>query len=142
MYELFTKEPLFPGKTEIEQIHLIMQDLGLPNIDKWPAYNKLPAVQKFTFKGPPVCQLGKKIKNSRLDLSDTGIHLLLQMLEYNPENRISAADALEHPWFTEAPLPTPKHLMPKFASGHEYAALKRKREEKAYEPQSKFAKYK
>lgn len=38
-------------------------------------------------------------------LSEAGVDLLNQMLTYDPEKRISARAALEHPWLSEAPLP-------------------------------------
>jgi serine/threonine protein kinase len=35
------------------------------------------------------------------NLDDNGIDLLKKLLEYDPEKRISAADALEHPFFKD-----------------------------------------
>lgn len=34
-----------------------------------------------------------------------GFHLFERLLRYDPEQRISAADALSHSWFREDPLP-------------------------------------
>lgn len=40
-------------------------------------------------------------------LSEVGLDLLNQMLKYDPKKRISAEEALKHPWFTlEDPLPS------------------------------------
>eukprot|EP00976_Prorocentrum_cordatum_P032230 655372-Prorocentrum_minimum.AAC.3 len=41
-------------------------------------------------------------------LSDLGFDLLNKLLTYDPEARISAQDALDHPWFEEHPLPKAK----------------------------------
>lgn len=50
-------------------------------------------------------------------LSPLGLDLLASLLELCPAKRISAADALKHPWFDESPLPTPEWLMPSFPQG-------------------------
>ena len=34
-----------------------------------------------------------------------GFHLFERLLRYDPEQRISASDALSHSWFHEDPLP-------------------------------------
>lgn len=49
-------------------------------------------------------------------LSDAGFDLLSRMLALNPAKRITAKEALEHPWFAEGPLPAPKSIMPTFPS--------------------------
>ena len=38
--------------------------------------------------------------------SESGFALLLQMLEYNPLQRVTAEVALNHPYFTEEPRPS------------------------------------
>jgi negative regulator of PHO system len=38
---------------------------------------------------------------SVLQIDPTGIDLLQRMLQLRPELRISAADALDHPWFSD-----------------------------------------
>ena len=38
-------------------------------------------------------------------LSDLGLDLLQKLMTYDPAKRISAEEALKHPWFKEAPLP-------------------------------------
>ena len=47
-------------------------------------------------------------------LSTLGFDLLSRLLAYDPSKRISAADALKHPWFEENPRPKPTALMPTF----------------------------
>ncbi len=48
-------------------------------------------------------------------LTEAGFDLLSQLLAYDPAKRISAADALNHRWFKETPLPQKQELMPTFA---------------------------
>lgn len=52
-------------------------------------------------------------------LSDLGFDLLSRLLALNPERRISMREALEHPWFSEPPHPTPRNLMPAYALGQQ-----------------------
>lgn len=46
-------EPLFTGKSDLEQLSKIFKTMGTPNEKIWPGYNKLPAVQKMTFAEYP-----------------------------------------------------------------------------------------
>ncbi|XP_062110608.1 cyclin-dependent kinase G-2 isoform X2 [Humulus lupulus] len=45
MAELLSKEPLFNGKTEFDQLDKIFRILGTPNETIWPGYSKLPGVK-------------------------------------------------------------------------------------------------
>ena len=48
-------------------------------------------------------------------LSDAGLNLLQGLLEYDSTKRLTAEQALQHPWFAEEPLPCPEDKMPVFA---------------------------
>jgi serine/threonine protein kinase len=48
-------------------------------------------------------------------LTDAGFDLLGRLLALDPAQRISAQDALEHPWFSEPPRPKSAIEMPTFA---------------------------
>lgn len=51
-------------------------------------------------------------------LTDRGLELLNAMLTYDPDRRISARDALAHPYFSEDPPPKPLSLGPLFAGAN------------------------
>ncbi|XP_011014239.1 PREDICTED: cyclin-dependent kinase 10-like [Populus euphratica] len=117
MAVMLTKEPLFTGKGEIDQLDKIFKTLGTPNETIWPGLSKLPGA-KANFVKQPYNQLRKKFPFTPFTgspvLSDSGFDLLNRLLTYDPEKRITADDALNHPWFNEVPLSKSKEFMPTF----------------------------
>ncbi|CED83063.1 pkinase-domain-containing protein [Phaffia rhodozyma] len=110
--ELMLKTPLFQGKGEIEQIGQILKLLGYPNEDTWPGWSTLPLAKTINFSGPSSSSLPSKFRH----LTETGLDLLSQLLYYDPERRISAEEAMRHPYFLEAPLPKHPSLFSSFPS--------------------------
>jgi cell division cycle 2-like protein len=53
--ELILKEPLLPGKGEIDQIMKIVHLLGRPTEDIWPGYSKLPKVKALNLSSIQSC---------------------------------------------------------------------------------------
>ncbi len=39
---MYTKQALFPGKNELEQIHFIFHYMGTPTFESWPSVRELP----------------------------------------------------------------------------------------------------
>ncbi|XP_074274327.1 cyclin-dependent kinase G-2 [Silene latifolia] len=121
MAELLSKEPLFNGKTEFDQLDKIFRILGTPNETIWPGMKKLPGV-KVNFVKHQYNQLRKKFPATSFTgspvLSDAGFDLLNRLLTYDPEKRITADAALKHEWFREVPLPKSKEFMPTFPAQH------------------------
>ncbi|KAL6266441.1 hypothetical protein P5V15_003291 [Pogonomyrmex californicus] len=107
--ELLRMEPLFPGKSDIDQLNKIFKELGTPSERIWPGYTKLPIVQKIPFAHYPVNNLRQRFS---LSLSELGIELLNKFLTYDPRQRVTAEDALSHGYFTEAPLPIDPQMFP------------------------------
>uniref|UniRef100_A0A8C2UZY2 Cyclin-dependent kinase 11B n=1 Tax=Chinchilla lanigera TaxID=34839 RepID=A0A8C2UZY2_CHILA len=101
--ELLTQKPLFPGKSEIDQINKVFKDLGTPSEKIWPGYNNLPAVKKMTLSKYPYNNLRKRFG---VLLSDQGFDLMNKFLTYFPRRRINAEDGLKHEYFRATPLPT------------------------------------
>ncbi|WVZ12036.1 hypothetical protein V8G54_016566 [Vigna mungo] len=108
MAELISKEPLFRGKSELEQLDQIFRTLGTPDEKIWPGLSKLPGA-KAKFVKQPFNMLRKKFPAASFTglpvLSELGFDLLKKLLTYDPEERITAEDALLHDWFYEAPPP-------------------------------------
>ncbi|XP_075695703.1 cyclin-dependent kinase 11B-like isoform X10 [Rhinoderma darwinii] len=120
--ELLTQKPLFPGKSEIDQINKIFKDLGTPSEKIWPGYNELPAVKKMTFSEYPYNNLRKRFGAL---LSDQGFDLMNKFLTYCPAKRITAEDGLKHEYFGETPLPIDPSMFPTWPAKSEQQRVKR-----------------
>ena len=48
--ELLAHQPLLPGRSEINQLDLIIDLLGTPNANIWPEIETLPSLKEFTLK--------------------------------------------------------------------------------------------
>ncbi|XP_065275861.1 cyclin-dependent kinase 2 isoform X3 [Emys orbicularis] len=102
--EMITRRALFPGDSEIDQLFRIFRTLGTPDEAVWPGVTSMPdykpsfpkwARQDFSKVVPPLDEEGRK--------------LLAQMLHYDPNKRISAKSALNHPFFRDVTKAVP-HL--------------------------------
>ncbi|XP_065127432.1 cyclin-dependent kinase 11B isoform X2 [Paramisgurnus dabryanus] len=120
--ELLTQKPLFPGKSEIDQINKIFKDLGSPSEKIWPGYSELPAVKKMTFTEYPYNNLRKRFGAL---LSDQGFDLMNKFLTYCPAKRITADEALKHEYFRESPLPIEPSMFPTWPAKSEQQRVKR-----------------
>ncbi|CAL1392982.1 unnamed protein product [Linum trigynum] len=117
MAELLGKDPLFNGTNELGQLKKIFGILGTPNEDIWPGFSKLSAATPI-FTQQPYNLLRKKFPAASFTgspvLSDLGYDLLSKLLSYDPNKRITADAAIDHPWFREVPLPKAREFMPTF----------------------------
>ncbi len=95
-YEMAHKRPLFSGDCEIDQIFRIFQMFGTPNENTWPGVTKLPEF-KFTF---PRFK-GKGLNSYNKNIDPIGLDLLSKMIQIDPCKRISAKQALQHPYFND-----------------------------------------
>lgn len=109
MAELLLKEPLFMGSGEIEQIIKIFKLLGTPSDEQWKGWKSLKHAKLVPgSKKASKSKLRDKFPKIAVDerdmfLSDVGLDLLNKMLTFDPSKRITATEAIEHPWFTEEP---------------------------------------
>jgi serine/threonine protein kinase len=96
MAEMFTGRPLFPGTTNEDQIVRIFRIMGTPTERTWPGITQLPEY-KTTYQ----MYATQDLHNILPQIDATGINLLQMMLQLRPELRVSAQDALQHPWFND-----------------------------------------
>ncbi|ETO30133.1 cell division protein kinase 11B isoform 8 [Reticulomyxa filosa] len=111
--ELLLHHPLMPGKTELEQVQMIYELLGTPNDHIWPGFSRLPLVKNSTYKDVQKHKFNE-IENIFNAYKPSCLDLMKRFLAYDPAKRISAGDAIKHPYFKETPLAVARELMPTF----------------------------
>ena len=98
--ELLLHKPLLPGRTEVQQLDMIIDLLGTPHSAIWPEMDQLPALQNFTLKSQPYNNLKHKFPY----LSPAGLRLLNFLFMYDPAKRATADECLQSSYFREQPL--------------------------------------
>lgn len=96
MAEMYTGRPLFPGTTNEDQLQKIFRLMGTPNEQTWPNISQLPE-----YKPPQVVYPPQHISQFLPNIDAVGLDLLNRMLQYQPQMRISAKDALNHAYFND-----------------------------------------
>lgn len=118
--EMFTGRPLFPGTSNDDQLQRIFKLMGTPNEHTWPNISALPNYRaNFQVYAP------QDLRAIIPQIDSVALDLLMSLLQMVPENRISARQALQHPWFAEynqqqsAPYPTNNGnmAMPEYQQG-------------------------
>lgn len=100
--ELLGRRILFQAQTPVQQLELITDLLGTPLLDD----------MKYACEGARAHMLRRPQKHPSLaalytlssQATHEAVHLLCQMLVFNPEKRISCSDALSHPYLDEGRL--------------------------------------
>ncbi|KAH9899866.1 Pkinase-domain-containing protein [Cubamyces lactineus] len=98
MLELFTKKPVFQGADEIHQVHVVYKIMGTPTVEEWPGITSLPWYELLR----PAEDIPNRFRELfKKWLTPAGLDLAERLLTYNPERRITAAQALEAPYFNQ-----------------------------------------
>jgi serine/threonine protein kinase len=117
---------MFTGDSEIDQLFKTFKKLGTPTEEEWPL---LPSLPDYAATFPKFRRMVRSIHAATVHqhflvthnhtlqdwpsiapgLSGEGLDLLSRMLVYDPAKRISAAEALAHPFFADVVphVPTP-----------------------------------
>lgn len=109
LMELYNREPLFPGRDYVHQFRSITELMGFPSdadlvyvrsenalryLEQLPRYPKQPLAQKFPH------------------LPALAVDLIEKMLAYDPSKRITAEEALAHPFLSHMHDPTDEPFCP------------------------------
>ena len=120
MAELMLGQPLFPGESGIDQLVEIIKVLGTPTRDQIRTMNpnymehKFPQIKPHPFS--KVCS--REFCDHAPYVSDhfqvfrkadaNAIDLIAKLLEYTPTQRLSAIEAMVHPFFDDLRNPATK----------------------------------
>jgi len=125
--ELLSLRPIFKGEEakmdskktvpfQRNQMQKIVEIMGIPTKDKWPhlvnmpEYNQLSTLSSSHSKSGSNLEKwyyatinahgGTSVPSSNASLGVEGYKLLSSLLEYDPERRLTAQQALQHPFFS------------------------------------------
>src|SRR5262245_40380227 len=112
MAELMLGQPLFPGESGIDQLVEIIKVLGTPTRDQIRTMNPNYMEHKFhQIKPNPFNKVRPSATSSKIQATHqnkvfrkadpNAIDLISKLLEYTPTQRLSAIDAMVHPFFDE-----------------------------------------
>ncbi|KAI9497680.1 kinase-like domain-containing protein [Zychaea mexicana] len=104
MAELLLGQPFFPGDSGIDQLVEIIKILGTPSKQEIAAMNASYVEHRFPqIKPHPLSKIF-------VGAPEAAVDLITQMLQYHPQHRVSAIEALCHPFFD--PLRDPTARLP------------------------------
>ncbi|OZJ02263.1 Protein kinase gsk3 [Bifiguratus adelaidae] len=96
MAELMLGQPLFPGESGIDQLVEIIKVLGTPSKEQIRTMN--PNYMEHRFPQIRPCPFAKVFRSHT---PPEAIDLIPKLLQYTPSSRLTAAEAMVHPFFDE-----------------------------------------
>ncbi|KAF2734627.1 Pkinase-domain-containing protein, partial [Polyplosphaeria fusca] len=130
MVEILTKHAIFPGDGgEINQLDKIYNVLGTPTEQEWPGLRDMQWYELLKPAESKSSTFGDKYRDR---VSPSAFELLSAMFQFDPVQRPSASDVLEHPYFSiEQPPPKRAEALKELEGDwHEFEskALRRERD--------------
>ncbi|KAH8839900.1 hypothetical protein MCOR27_003075 [Pyricularia oryzae] len=139
MVEILTQYAIFPGEGgEISQLDKIWAVLGTPSRSEWPGLLEMPW---FELLRPAFKRPNNFAKLYQHRVTPAAFDLLEAMFRFDPAKRPSAAEILEHPYFTEEE-PAPKQaveLATIEGDWHEFESKQLRRKNEAKEKEARRA---
>lgn len=104
MGELFLGKPMFAGKNKEDQLMKIFSLLGVPNANNWPNLHKdFPTYNAESWSALLLQNAanGSALTMEKIDslMDDQAKDLMMKLLQFDPQKRITATEAMKHPFF-------------------------------------------
>ena len=98
MFEITSLYPLFPGTNEVDQINRIHKVLGTPSAESLSKFRAKGASHiSFDFPSQKGIGIPQLIPQAGADSVD----LIVKLLKYDANERITAREAMRHPYFKD-----------------------------------------
>ncbi|KXN67347.1 Pkinase-domain-containing protein [Conidiobolus coronatus NRRL 28638] len=108
--EFLLKRPIFPGRTDVDQVNLMVKLLGSPHEGIWNDFH----TYKYHDSFPTIYNEYNTLDELFPEASEATLHLLYGLLTYDPKLRMTVEEAFYHPYFIEDPQPLPPNQLQKF----------------------------
>jgi len=99
--EMANGRPLFAGTSDSDQLDRIFKALGTPTEKDFPGMSELPQYNPKAPQYPTPETLNHLVPGLASD--PHAVDLFTRFLSYDPSKRISAAEAMKHPYFHDIP---------------------------------------
>jgi len=126
--ELLTGNILFKeNNKEKDQLNKIFSICGTPDEKRWPGVTKLPLWGELSQLTNYKNCLRENFKDNKL-IDDVTFDLIQKLLQLNPKERITAEEALNHPFFKIEPKMSKPIKLPMDNELHEFQTDKERKE--------------
>ena len=129
--EMFKRQPILTGKSDLDQAHKIWDLMGSPTDNNMPGWKSLPGHEGVSVWEPRPGTL----KETFRELSADALSLLHALLRLDWRKRLTAVDAIDHGYFRKHPKPSrPEDLPTHYADSHEQEFGQRRGQAKVAPP--------
>ncbi|KAJ6748350.1 CELL DIVISION PROTEIN KINASE [Salix purpurea] len=111
---LLAGKPIMPGRTEVEQLHMIFKLCGSPSEEYWKK-SKLPNATLFKPQQPYKRCIAETFK----DFPASSLPLIETLLSIDPDDRVTATASLNSEFFTTKPYACEPSSLPKYPPSKE-----------------------